>query len=88
MAQDAPAGTPSDMVIERGKVHEFARAATSTNPASVQEETPIAPAIYRATVAGVHQRNGHGLVDLDTTVTRHTGGVYLHLPGWDAFVLS
>ena len=88
MTQDAPAGTPSDMVIERGKVHEFARAATSTPTVSLPEETPVAPVIHRATVASVRQKSGQRLVDLGATVNRPSGGVYRHLQGWAPVVGS
>ncbi len=87
MTQDAPAGTPSDIVIERGEVHEFARAATPAPTDSLQEETPVAPVFHRATVASVRQKSGQRLVDLGATVNRPTGGVYLHLQGWAPIVV-
>ncbi len=49
MAEENPAGKPFEMVIERGKVREFARATKSANPAYLQEETPISPATFLAT---------------------------------------
>ena len=49
MADEAPASMPFEMVIERGKVREFAHATKSTNPAYLNEETPVSPATFLVT---------------------------------------
>jgi hypothetical protein len=44
---DAPAeGTPFEMVVEVGKIREFARATKSTNPEYLKGDTPVSPVTF------------------------------------------
>lgn len=42
-------GPPFQLDVERGKVHEFARAVHSADPAHFDSDTPIVPATFLAT---------------------------------------
>lgn len=42
-------GTPFEMDIERGKIHEFARATRSSNPAHFEGRTPVVPPTFLTT---------------------------------------
>ena len=41
---------PATMPIERGKIREFARACQTTNPAYIDDPTPVAPPTFLTTV--------------------------------------
>jgi hypothetical protein len=44
-------GAPFTMVVERGKIREFARATKSSNPEYLEGEHPLSPATFLATAA-------------------------------------
>jgi hypothetical protein len=51
-ATEATAGEPAapfDMVVELGKIREFARATKSTNPDYLDDDRPVSPATFLAT---------------------------------------
>ena len=43
-------GTPFEMDIERGKIHEFARATRSTHPAHFTGDQPVIPPTFLTTL--------------------------------------
>jgi len=48
-SDEAPARTPFQMTIERGKVREFARATKSKNPDYLRADTPVSPTTFLVT---------------------------------------
>jgi hypothetical protein len=47
--EEPPAGAPFDMVVEVGKIREFARATRSTNPEYLTGDDPVSPVTFLVT---------------------------------------
>jgi hypothetical protein len=50
-AEEEQGSAPYTMVVELGKIREFARATKSTNPAYLRDDNPVAPATFLASSA-------------------------------------
>ena len=50
-SEERQAGAPFKMIVERGKIREFARATKSTNPDYLKADDPVAPATFLVTSA-------------------------------------
>jgi hypothetical protein len=48
-SDEAPASTPFQMTIERGKIREFAQATKSKNPDYLSAEAPVSPTTFLVT---------------------------------------
>ena len=48
-AREGEPGAPFDMVVELGKIREFARATKSANPEYLSDDHPVSPATFLAT---------------------------------------
>jgi len=70
---------PSTMPVERGKIREFARACKSTNPAYVEDRTPVSPPTFLTTVNFWSRADQSPLARLDIDLRRllHGGQEYV-----------
>jgi len=50
-SEERQAGAPFKMIVERGKIREFARATKSTNPDYLKADNPVAPTTFLVTSA-------------------------------------
>jgi len=74
-------GAPFDLVVEKGKIREFARATHSSHPAYLRDECPVAPPTFLTTMffweLDTPDSNPWALVELDQKRGMHAEQEYV-----------